>query len=160
MDDDDLPPRLLPCRPAPGEHPRRSPETGTIGLVDFGSAGKLTDDDMSKLTRLFIDAANENIDEIPRRLADLGVRYPREREDELRAELRELYYRYYGASLSEIDPIQVIREGVRAHLLAQPAPPDPLPAPRPGDRDARLGRAGALSRTSTSSRSRGRTRAT
>ncbi len=87
------------------------PEHGTIGLVDFGSAGKLTDDDMSKLTGLFIDAANENIDDLPRRLSDLGVRYPKEREGELRAELRELYYRYYGASLSEIDPIQVIREG-------------------------------------------------
>jgi ubiquinone biosynthesis protein len=86
-------------------------ESGTIGLIDFGACGKLTDDDMSKLTGLLIDAANENIDQIPRRLADLGVRYPREREDELRAELRELYYRYYGSSLSEIDPIQMIREG-------------------------------------------------
>jgi ubiquinone biosynthesis protein len=87
------------------------PEHGSIGLVDFGSAGKLTDDDMSKLTGLFIDAANENIDALPKRLTDLGVRYPKEREGELRAELRELYYRYYGASMSEIDPVQVIREG-------------------------------------------------
>jgi ubiquinone biosynthesis protein len=85
-------------------------EAGTIGLVDFGAVGKLTDDDMSKLTRLFIDAANENVDVLPRRLADLGVRYPKEREQEFLAELREIYYRYYGASLSEIDPIQVIRE--------------------------------------------------
>src|SRR5205823_1908742 len=81
-----------------------------IGLVDFGQKGKLSDDDMSKLTRLFIDAASENVDALPRRLADLGVRYPKEREDEFLAELRELYYRYYGASLSEIDPLQVIRE--------------------------------------------------
>src|SRR6266568_8523952 len=51
-----------------------------IGLVDFGQTGKLTDDDMSKLTRLFIDAASENVDALPRRLADLGVRYPKERE--------------------------------------------------------------------------------
>ncbi|HET7567489.1 MAG TPA: AarF/ABC1/UbiB kinase family protein [Gaiellaceae bacterium] len=85
-------------------------ERGTIGLVDFGAVGKLTDDDMSKLTRLFIDAANENVERLPRRLADLGVRYPKEREEELLVELREIYYRYYGASLSEIDPIQVIRE--------------------------------------------------
>ncbi|MBX5474756.1 MAG: AarF/ABC1/UbiB kinase family protein [Thermoleophilia bacterium] len=85
-------------------------EAGTIGLVDFGSVGKLTDDDMSKLTRLFIDAANENVEALPRRLADLGVRYPREREEEFLAELREVYYRYYGASLSEIDPLQVVRE--------------------------------------------------
>lgn len=81
-----------------------------IGLVDFGLSGTLTDEDMSKLTRLFIDAANENVDVLPRRLAELGVRYEREREDEFRSELRELFYRYYGASLSEIDPMQVIRE--------------------------------------------------
>jgi ubiquinone biosynthesis protein len=85
-------------------------EAGAIGLVDFGAAGKLTDDDMTKLTRLFIDAAAENVDILPKRLSDLGVRYPREREEEFRAELREMYYRYYGASLAEIDPLQVIRE--------------------------------------------------
>ena len=85
-------------------------EAGTIGLVDFGAVGKLTDDDMTKLTRIFIDAASENVDVLPKRLADLGVRYPKEREQEFLAELREIYYRYYGASLSEIDPLQVIRE--------------------------------------------------
>ena len=82
-----------------------------IGLVDFGLVGKLTDDDMSKLTALFVDAATENVEALPRRLAELGVRYPREREEEFTAELRDLFYRYYGASLAEIDPIQVIREG-------------------------------------------------
>ena len=81
-----------------------------LGLVDFGQVGKLTDDDMTKLTRLFIAAANEQIEELPRRLADLGVRYPKHREEEFVSELREMYYRYYGASLREIDPIQVIRE--------------------------------------------------
>jgi ubiquinone biosynthesis protein len=85
-----------------------SPER--IGLVDFGITGKLTDEDMSRLTRLFIDAAAENIDVLPKRLAELGVGYPKEREEQFKAELRELYYRYYGASLQEIDPIQVIRE--------------------------------------------------
>ena len=82
-----------------------------IGLVDFGLVGKLSDGDMTKLTQLFIDAATENIDALPRRLADLGVRYPKQREEEFTAELRDLFYRYYGVSLAEIDPIQVIREG-------------------------------------------------
>jgi ubiquinone biosynthesis protein len=85
-------------------------EGDQIGLVDFGAVGKLTDDDISKLTRLFIDAAAENVDALPRRLSELGVRYPKEREEEFLTELREMYYRYYGASLSEIDPLQVIRE--------------------------------------------------
>ena len=45
---------------------------------------------------------------------------PKEREEEFAAELREVYYRYYGASLQEIDPIQLIREAFaliyRMHL--------------------------------------------
>ena len=61
---------------------------------------------------LFVDAATENVSALPRRLADLGVRYPREREDELRSRLEELYYRYYGTRLSDIDPIEAIREGL------------------------------------------------
>ena len=87
-------------------------DDGRLGLVDFGLAGRLTDADMSRLTRLFVDAATENVSALPRRLADLGVRYSRDREDELRSRLEELYYRYYGARLSEIDPIEAIREGL------------------------------------------------
>jgi ubiquinone biosynthesis protein len=82
-----------------------------FGLVDFGLAGQLTDDDMSKMTRLFIDAANENVDALPKRISELGVRYPKEQAERFHAELREVYYRYYGATLRELDPIQVIREG-------------------------------------------------
>jgi ubiquinone biosynthesis protein len=81
-----------------------------FGLVDFGLAGALTDDDMSKMTRLFIDAANENVDQLGKGLTDLGVRVPKENEERFHAELREAYYRYYGATLREIDPLQVIRE--------------------------------------------------
>jgi ubiquinone biosynthesis protein len=85
-----------------------SPER--IALVDFGLAGKLSESDLSKLTRLFIDAANENIEVLPKRLADLGVRYPKEKEQEFVSELYTIYSRYYGSSLNEIDPLQVIRE--------------------------------------------------
>ncbi|HEU6443945.1 MAG TPA: AarF/ABC1/UbiB kinase family protein [Gaiellaceae bacterium] len=81
-----------------------------VGLVDFGLAGRLTDEDVTKATRLFIDVAHENIEALPKRLGDLGVRYPKEREEEFVAELRELFYRYYGATLDEIDPLQVVRE--------------------------------------------------
>ena len=87
-------------------------DDGRLGLVDFGLAGRLTETDMARLTRLFVDAATENVGALPRRLSDLGVRYPREREDELRSRLEELYYRYYGSRLSDIDPIEAIREGL------------------------------------------------
>jgi len=81
-----------------------------IGLVDFGLVGRLSDEDMAGLTRLFIDAATENVDALSQRLYDLGVRCPPAREQEFALELREGFYRYYGASLAEIDPLQVIRE--------------------------------------------------
>ena len=87
-------------------------DDGRIGLVDFGLAGRLTDEDMTRLTRLFVDAATENVDALPRRLSELGVRYPREREEELKEAIEELFYRYYGSSLSSIDPIEVMREGL------------------------------------------------
>ncbi len=87
-------------------------DDGRIGLVDFGLAGRLTDEDMTRLTRLFIDAATENVDVLPRRLAELGLRYPKEREDELKEAIEDLFYRYYGSSVSDIDPIEVIREGL------------------------------------------------
>ena len=152
-------------------------EAGTIGLVDFGAAGTLSDDDMTKLTRLFIDAASENVDMLPRRLADLGVRYPKEREQEFLAELREMYYRYYGASLAEIDPIQVIREAFQLiytmnlrlptrYLLLDRAIATlgsvgicPRAISCSTARSRRSGRSASSStRTSTSSRSRGRMR--
>jgi ubiquinone biosynthesis protein len=83
---------------------------GRIGLVDFGLAGRLTGEDMARLTRLFVDAATESVELLPRRLADLGVRFPRELEGELRGRLEELFYRYYGQSLADIDPLEAIRE--------------------------------------------------
>ena len=84
---------------------------GPIGLVDFGQAGRFSDEDLSRLTALFIDAVKENVDMLPRRLADLGVRFPRGREREFVSELGEIYDRYYGVSLGDIDPLQLVREG-------------------------------------------------
>jgi ubiquinone biosynthesis protein len=95
-------------------------EDGRLGLVDFGITGALSPQDMRHLTRLLVDAVNENVDQLPRRLRDLGVRFSREQEDEFRVELREVYYRYHGAALGEIDPLEMIREAFgligRMHL--------------------------------------------
>ena len=118
-------------------------DDGRIGLVDFGLAGRLTDEDMTRLTRLFVDAATENVDALPRRLAELGLRYPKEREEELRDAIEELFYRYYGSSISSIDPIEVIREGARPDLLAQPAAAEPV-----RDRSTRRSRRSARSASS------------
>ena len=132
------------------------PTTGADRPRRLGAVGKLTDDDMTKLTGLFIDAANENIEQLPNG-RDLGVRYPRDGRRNSSGELRELYYRYYGASLSEIDPVQVDPRGLRAHLRDEPPPPARfLLLDRTIATLASVGRSSIP--TSTSSRSRGRTR--
>ena len=131
-----------------------------IGLVDFGAVGKLTDQDMSAATRLFIDAATENVDALPKRLTDLGVQYPKEHEEQFRIELREIYYRYYGASLAEIDPLQVIREAFQLIYTVNLHLPTRFLHARQGDRDARARSARSCTRSSTCSRSRSRSRAT
>jgi ubiquinone biosynthesis protein len=83
---------------------------GRFGLVDFGMVGALTETDVRRLTQLFLDAVNENADALPRRLRDLGVRFNRTQEDDFRTELRDIFARYRGTSMGEIDPLAVVRE--------------------------------------------------
>jgi len=83
---------------------------GAIGLVDFGIAGRLSDNDRQNIISLFMDIMNERIDNIPRRLSALGVEFPREKEAEFISESSDLFNKYYGANLEEIDPVAVFRD--------------------------------------------------
>ena len=66
---------------------------------------------MRRLTRLLMDAVNENVDALPRRLCtSWGCGSTASRRRSSGSSSQEIYYRYYGASLGEIDPLQVIRE--------------------------------------------------
>ena len=85
-------------------------EGGAIGLVDFGIAGRLSDDDRQNIINLFLDIMNERIENIPRRLTALGVGFPREKEAEFVTEARDLFTRYFGANLDELDPVAVFRD--------------------------------------------------
>ncbi|MCL6092626.1 MAG: AarF/ABC1/UbiB kinase family protein [Actinomycetota bacterium] len=85
-------------------------EDGTIGLVDFGIAGRLTPDDRQNIISLFIDVTNQKVENIPRRLAALGVDFPHEMEAEFINELRDLFAKYYGIRLSDLDPVVVFRD--------------------------------------------------
>jgi len=85
-------------------------EGGAIGLVDFGIAGRLSDDDRQNIINLFLDIMNERIENIPRRLTALGVGFPREKEAEFVTEARDLFTRYFGANLDELDPVAVFHD--------------------------------------------------
>jgi ubiquinone biosynthesis protein len=85
-------------------------EGASIGLVDFGLVGRLDESDLDRLTGFLLDISAGRIEELPRRLHALGVRFPREQEEALAADLRELYERYESVTLAEIDPLATVRE--------------------------------------------------
>ena len=81
-----------------------------IGLIDFGMMGQLSPRDRQTAVHVFVDAVDQNLDRLPRRLRDLGLRYPKEQEEEFRDQLGIILQRYWGASMSEIDGRELIRD--------------------------------------------------
>jgi ubiquinone biosynthesis protein len=89
-------------------------ENGSLGLVDFGVVGRLSDGDITSITELFIDVVDQDIDGVAARLWELGVRWTPDDDERVRQELRDLFARYYGSRLDEVDPVSVIEDVFRA----------------------------------------------
>ena len=89
-------------------------EDGSLGLVDFGLVGRLSKEDIEDITGLFIDVVDQDTDGVARRLWNLGVRWTPEDDERVRQELSDLFARYYGSRLDEIDPVSVIEDVFRA----------------------------------------------
>lgn len=53
---------------------------------------------------------NERIENIPRRLSALGVEFSRDKEAEFVSEARDLFTKYFGANLDELEPVAVFRD--------------------------------------------------
>jgi len=81
-----------------------------IGLVDFGMVGQLSQRDREAAVRLLIDVLDLNADALPRRLRDLGVRYPRHLEQELADQLGVVLQRYSGQAMGDIDARSLLSE--------------------------------------------------
>ena len=81
-----------------------------IGLIDFGMVGLLSQDDRESAIRLFTDIMSQNTERMPRDLRALGIRYPRELEDEFSRRLQDLMARYMGMSMDELDVREILHE--------------------------------------------------
>ncbi len=81
-----------------------------IGLVDFGMTEQLSPRDREAAVRLLLDILDQNAERLPRRLRALGVRYPRELEQELAYRIEIILQRYSISPLGEIDAREVLRE--------------------------------------------------
>jgi ubiquinone biosynthesis protein len=81
-----------------------------ISLVDFGMTEQLTQRDREAAVRLLLDILNQDAERLPRRLRALGVRYPRNMEEELADRLSVILERYSASAIGEIDAREVLRE--------------------------------------------------
>lgn len=81
-----------------------------IALLDFGIAGSLSTADLEQGTLLFLDIMDRDIPGVKRRLQRLGIRWPRDKDAGVVAALELGFSRYFGASLSDIDPGALIKE--------------------------------------------------
>jgi ubiquinone biosynthesis protein len=81
-----------------------------LSLVDFGMTEQLTARDREAAVRLLLDILNQDAERLPRRLRALGVRYPRQKEEELGDRLAVILQRYSASAIGEIDAREVLRE--------------------------------------------------
>jgi len=81
-----------------------------IGLVDFGMVGQLSQRDREAAVGLLVDVLDLNAEALPRRLRELGLRYPRQREQELADQLAVVLQRYSGQAMGEIDARSMLSE--------------------------------------------------
>lgn len=81
-----------------------------IALLDFGTAGALSDEDLEQGVGLFLDILDQDISGVKRRLRSLGVRWPRSRDAETTAAIEQVFSRYYGVTFSDLDAPAIIEQ--------------------------------------------------
>ncbi len=83
-------------------------EGGVLGVLDFGTVGRLEPSDRYNLGRLFIVAVQLDVDGIVDQLMRMGIADYRVDRVALQRDLRRLLIRYYGLPLYEIDAKEIL----------------------------------------------------
>ena len=81
-----------------------------IGLVDFGMVGLLSQGDREAAIRLFTDILRQDPERLPRDLRALGIRYPRQLEDEFARRMQDMMARYMGMSMDDLDLREILHD--------------------------------------------------
>lgn len=76
---------------------------GRIGLLDFGMAGILREDDLEEGTRLFLHVMQADIIGIKRSLKRLGMQWTPAADESVTEAIEEAFSRYFGASLKNVE---------------------------------------------------------
>lgn len=98
-------------------------EDGRIGLVDFGTLGRLDEDERVELYSLLLGAVEKDGQGLARTLTEMGI-IPRQEVESLGEELEELIERHYRERLEEIKLgrllYQVLNQVIRKHDFRLP----------------------------------------
>jgi len=84
-----------------------------IGLLDFGTSGSLSDEDLEEGVSLFLDILDQDIPGVKRRLRGLGVKWSHEKDQQTTEALEQVFSRYYGSTFADLDPGTVIEQVLR-----------------------------------------------
>ncbi len=85
-------------------------EFGTIGLIDFGQVGTITDETMTQIVVMVYAATSREVGVIIDALADLGALGPETDRRQLERALRVLLDKYYGLPMKRLDLSQLMNE--------------------------------------------------
>lgn len=85
-------------------------ERGTIGLIDFGQVGTITDETMTQIVVMVYAAVSREVSVIVDALGDLGALGAETDRRQLERALRVLLDKYYGLPMKRIDLSQLMNE--------------------------------------------------
>ena len=80
-----------------------------IGVLDFGTVGRLDDQDRANMARLFIAAVQMDVEAVVDQLQRMGVVDHRVDRVGLHRDLRRIIMRYYGLPIYEISAQEVVK---------------------------------------------------
>lgn len=83
---------------------------GSIGLMDFGTVGRLATRDRVNLVRFFVMAVQMDTDGVLEQLIRMGIADYSVDYDALRRDLNRLLMRYYGVALKEISAGEMLED--------------------------------------------------
>lgn len=95
-----------------------------LGLIDFGTVGRLRDEDRRDLVRLYIGVIRVDTDDIVKQLIRLGAADQRINKRALRRDIQQLLLRYQGLPLEDIrvgEIMEELRPIVYEHHLRLPS---------------------------------------
>ena len=98
-------------------------QPATLGLIDFGQVGTITDEMVTHLVVLLYAAVRREMDLAVAELAELGVLGPETDRRQLQRDLRQLVDKYHGLAIKHVDLNQLFHEFaqvVRAHDVLLP----------------------------------------